>query len=35
MEEMEEETNIVCYGFEVIQSHLSCNNEVRLRPGTR
>lgn len=34
MKEMEEETDIFCYGFEVIQSHLGCNNEVHLRPGT-
>lgn len=34
MEEMEEETDIFCYGSEVIQSHLRCNNEVHLRPRT-
>lgn len=27
------QTYFVLHGFEVIQSHLSCNNEVHLRPG--
>lgn len=35
MGEMEEKTwAFFCYGIEFIQSHLGCNNEFHLRPGT-